>query len=56
MSTEKHLYDLLVSRDLSFISVGHRPSLKSFHNNVLELQGDGDWRLIPAGSYNPEEA
>jgi putative ATP-binding cassette transporter len=56
VSTEKHLYDLLVSRDLSFISVGHRPSLKSFHNNVLELQGDGDWRLIPAGSYNPEAA
>ena len=54
VTTEKHLYDLLVSRDLSFISVGHRPSLKQFHNNVLELQGDGDWRLIPAGSYNPE--
>jgi putative ATP-binding cassette transporter len=53
VSTEKHLYELLVSRDLSFISVGHRPSLKQFHNNVLELSGDGDWSLIPASSYQP---
>ena len=53
VKTEKQLYELLVDRDLSFISVGHRPSLKRFHDNVLELQGDGDWSLIPASSYQP---
>ncbi|MAI24679.1 MAG: ABC transporter ATP-binding protein [Spirochaeta sp.] len=53
VKTEKQLYELLVDRDLSFISVGHRPSLKRFHNNVLELHGDGDWSLIPASSYQP---
>ncbi len=53
VSTEKHLYDLLVSRELSFVSVGHRPSLKHFHDNVLELRGDGGWSLIPASSYQP---
>jgi putative ATP-binding cassette transporter len=53
VTTEKHLYDLLVSRELSFVSVGHRPSLKQFHNNVLDLRGDGNWRLIPASSYQP---
>lgn len=54
VTTEKHLYKLLVARDLSFISVGHRPSLINFHTTVLELNGDGDWRLMPAGSYDPE--
>ena len=53
VKTEKQLYELLVGRDLSFISVGHRPSLKHFHDNVLELSGDGDWSLIPASSYQP---
>ena len=53
VKTEKQLYELLVDRDLSFISVGHRPSLKHFHDNVLELSGDGDWSLIPASSYQP---
>ena len=53
VKTEKQLYELLVDRDLSFISVGHRPSLKHFHDNVLELRGDGDWSLIPASSYQP---
>jgi putative ATP-binding cassette transporter len=55
VKTERQLYELLVDRDLSFISVGHRPSLKHFHTNVLELRGDGDWSLIPASSYEPEQ-
>ena len=55
VKTERQLYELLVNRDLSFISVGHRPSLKHFHTNVLELRGDGDWSLIPASSYEPEQ-
>ena len=53
---EKLLYELLVERDLAFISVGHRPSLKSFHTNVLQLEGNGDWRLMPAVNYDPEAA
>ena len=53
VKTEKQLYGLLVDRDLSVISVGHRPSLRQFHDNVLELQGDGDWTLIPASRYQP---
>ena len=56
VKTEKLLYELLVERDLAFISVGHRPSLKSFHTNVLQLEGNGDWRLMPAANYDPEAA
>ena len=52
VDTEDHLYSLLRQRDLAVISVGHRPTLKSFHDVVLELRGTGDWSLIPAASYD----
>ncbi|MFZ9288088.1 MAG: ABC transporter ATP-binding protein/permease [Vulcanococcus sp.] len=52
VATEKHLYQLLSQREMSFVSVGHRPSLKPFHNLVLELDGQGAWKLIPAASYD----
>ncbi len=39
IETEKKLYNLLQERELSLISVGHRPSLKDFHENILELNG-----------------
>jgi len=53
VATERKLYDLLTKRGISFISVGHRPTLKSFHTWVLELQGPptGGWQLVPAASY-----
>ena len=52
IETEKRLYDLLKQRDLSLISVGHRPSLKEFHENVLELNGKGNWKLFTSDKYN----
>jgi len=52
IETEKRLYNLLQTRDLSLISVGHRPSLKEYHNNVLELSGEGEWKLMTAKNYN----
>ena len=52
VGTEKHLYELLSQREMAFVSVGHRPSLKSFHDLVLELDGQGGWKLIPATSYD----
>ncbi|WP_320675699.1 ABC transporter ATP-binding protein/permease [Prochlorococcus sp. MIT 1300] len=51
VKTEEHLYKLLKARDLAVVSVGHRPTLIDFHQSVLELVGDGSWRLIPAKSY-----
>ena len=52
IETEKHLYNLLKERELSIISVGHRPTLKDFHQNVLELNGKGAWKLLTAKNYN----
>ena len=49
--TEKKLYELLVARDLAFVSVGHRPTLTAYHNTVLELDGHGAWRLVQAAGY-----
>ena len=51
VGTEKHLYQLLVHREMAFVSVGHRPTLTSFHDTVLELDGLGAWKLHPAASY-----
>ncbi|GCE65607.1 ABC transporter ATP-binding protein/permease [cyanobiont of Ornithocercus magnificus] len=51
VATERHLYDLLCQREIAFISVGHRPTLKAFHDTVLELDGLGGWQLMPASSY-----
>jgi ABC-type uncharacterized transport system fused permease/ATPase subunit len=51
VSTERHLYDLLSEREIAFVSVGHRPTLTAFHDTVLELDGTGGWRLLPAAGY-----
>ena len=52
VGTEKWLYELLVQRDLAFVSVGHRPTLVDYHDTVLELDGTGGWRLLPAAGYS----
>jgi putative ATP-binding cassette transporter len=33
------------------VSVGHRPTLKEYHDTVLELDGTGAWRLMPAADH-----
>jgi len=52
VNTEKHLYSLLTEREIAFVSVGHRPTLAAFHDTVLELDGNGGWRLLPAAGYD----
>ncbi len=52
VATEKLLYELLLQRDLAFVSVGHRPTLVDYHDTVLELDGTGGWRLLPAAGYS----
>ncbi len=52
VKTEEHLYNLLNKRDLAIISIGHRPTLIEFHETVLELMGNGSWRLLPTTTYD----
>mmetsp|Transcript_20202 Transcript_20202/g.35988 ORF Transcript_20202/g.35988 Transcript_20202/m.35988 type:complete len:729 (-) Transcript_20202:269-2455(-) len=52
VDTEKALYDMLLQRGVAVVSVGHRPTLAAYHDQVLHLQGDGRWRLIPTASYD----
>jgi putative ATP-binding cassette transporter len=52
VATEKHLYKLLVERQMACVSVGHRPTLVEYHDTVLELDGNGGWRLLPAAGYD----
>ncbi|CAI8405566.1 MAG: Vitamin B12 transport ATP-binding protein BacA [Synechococcus sp. MIT S9220] len=52
VATEDRLYKLLRERELSVISIGHRPTLKNFHESVLALDGQGGWQLLPATSYD----
>ncbi len=40
---EASLYHELQSMGATYISVGHRSSLLSFHEQVLNIQGNGDW-------------
>ncbi len=52
VATERHLYTLLAEREMACVSVGHRPTLTAFHDTVLELDGSGAWRLLPAAGYD----
>ncbi|MEC4815195.1 MAG: ATP-binding cassette domain-containing protein [Scytonema sp. PMC 1069.18] len=42
---EEHLYQHLLNAHTTFISVGHRPTLLSYHNLVLELLDNDKWEL-----------
>ncbi|HUN59014.1 MAG TPA: ABC transporter ATP-binding protein/permease [Candidatus Binataceae bacterium] len=37
VDSEERLYGQLARRPMAFISIGHRPSLRKFHNRVLDL-------------------
>lgn len=46
-ANETQLYGEMRNAGTTYISVGHRPSLPAFHDQVLELTGGGSWRLRP---------
>ncbi len=51
LKNEQHLYEQLEATKTTFVSVGHRSSLVKYHQQVLELLGDGSWRLVSAQEY-----
>ena len=45
VTNEGHLYEQLVNSGITYISVGHRPTLEKYHHLVLEILENGEWRL-----------
>ncbi len=51
IANENSLYRQLAGSGTTLISVGHRPSILKYHPQVLELTGDGGWKLYAASDY-----
>jgi vitamin B12/bleomycin/antimicrobial peptide transport system ATP-binding/permease protein len=47
--TERLLYGLLARSGATFVSVGHRPTIREYHHCVLHLLPEGKWEVLPAG-------
>ena len=42
VANEARLYAALREAGITFVSVGHRPTLTAFHDTVLRLEGEGE--------------
>jgi putative ATP-binding cassette transporter len=42
---ERLLYDRLRELGIAYVSVGHRSTLKQFHDHPITLHVDGSWTL-----------
>jgi putative ATP-binding cassette transporter len=51
VDNEANLYGQLKALGIHYISVGHRPSILVYHDKVLELQGEDQWRLLSVAEY-----
>ena len=51
VKNEANLYKHLQSLSTTYISVGHRPTLLEYHQQVLEVVGDETWRVSSAQDY-----
>lgn len=54
IANEESLYEQLAATSTTLVSVGHRPSILKYHQQVLELSGDGEWKLYAADDYRFE--
>lgn len=51
IDNEELLYQHLQKTGIHLISVGHRSTLFKYHQRVLELSGDLNWRLLASHEY-----
>lgn len=51
VQNEKRLYQMLQRSDTTVVSVGHRPSLLQYHQQVLQLQGQSQWQVLSVTDY-----
>ncbi|QLE39941.1 ABC transporter ATP-binding protein/permease [Nostoc sp. C052] len=55
LNNEGNLYQQLQSSKTTFISVGHRESLFSYHQWVLELSQGSNWQLVSMLDYQSQK-
>jgi putative ATP-binding cassette transporter len=48
---EDNLYQTLRDASMTLVSICHRLSILKYHEQVLELDGNGEWKVFPAGKY-----
>ena len=56
IASEERLYSRLASLPIAFISIGHRPSLRRFHSQVMELSLSFETRIVTDGRDSGEPA
>jgi len=52
VANEERLYLRLRETETTLVSVSHRATILKYHHQVLELLGDGGWKLHPANSFS----
>lgn len=50
-ANEELLYTQLAELSITPVSISHRPAVQKYHRQVLELHGEGRWRLVGAGEF-----
>jgi putative ATP-binding cassette transporter len=53
---ERFLYEKLRASGIAFVSVGHRSTLKAFHDRLLLLKNDGTSEIVPLPKAGTEQA
>ncbi|MEL6578725.1 MAG: ABC transporter ATP-binding protein/permease [Cyanobacteria bacterium J06621_12] len=48
IDNEARLYQYLIDNKITFVSVGHRPSLVQYHRWQLQIKSEGQWNLEAA--------
>jgi putative ATP-binding cassette transporter len=51
VENEAILYGKLKELGIQYISVGHRSTILDYHQAVLKLKGEDQWRLMPVADY-----
>ncbi len=53
--TEQLLYTVLTTIGATVVTAGNGAALVQYHQQVLELKGDGSWTLQPSSAYKPKK-
>ena len=51
IQNEASLYQHLIQSHITFVSVGHRPSLINYHDYVLEIEDKQSWKLAESSNF-----